>query len=251
MKTLSSYDLSGSKALVTGASKGIGEACAKALADAGAELLLVSRTKKALEEVKSKIDDSGGKSSIFVADISSMESIKKLRTLGPFNILVNNAGSNVPEHFCEVSEKNFDNIMTLNVKSNFFVAQIVAKAMIKSDVKGSIINISSQMGITGGKNRSVYCCSKHAMEGFSKCMALDLAKYGIRVNTVCPTYIETDMTRPYFKNKDFKNFILNRMPLGKVGKPEDVAGAVLYLASEASKMVTGSSIKVDGGWTAA
>ena len=251
MKTLSSYDLSGSKALVTGASKGIGEACAKALADAGAELLLVSRTKKALEEVKSKIDDSGGKSSIFVADISSMESIKKLRTLGPFNILVNNAGSNVPEHFCEVSEKNFDNIMTLNVKSNFFVAQIVAKAMIESDVKGSIINISSQMGITGGKNRSVYCCSKHAMEGFSKCMALDLAKYGIRVNTVCPTYIETDMTRPYFKNKDFKNFILNRMPLGKVGKPEDVAGAVLYLASEASKMVTGSSIKVDGGWTAA
>tara|TARA_Y100001970_G_C14250159_1_gene871236 strand:+ start:3340 stop:4095 length:756 start_codon:yes stop_codon:yes gene_type:complete len=251
MKTLSSYDLSGSKALVTGASKGIGEACAKALADAGAELLLVSRTKKALEEVKSKIDDSGGKSSIFVADISSMESIKKLRTLGPFNILVNNAGSNIPEHFCEVSEKNFDNIMTLNVKSNFFVAQVVAKAMIESDVKGSIINISSQMGITGGKNRSVYCCSKHAMEGFSKSMALDLAHYGIRVNTVCPTYIETDMTRPFFKNKDFKNFILNRMPLGKVGKPEDVAGAVLYLASESSKMVTGSSIKVDGGWTAA
>ncbi len=251
MKTLSSYDLSGSKALVTGASKGIGEACAKALADAGAELLLVSRTKKALEEVKSKIDDSGGKSSIFVADISSMESIKKLRTLGPFNILVNNAGSNVPEHFCEVSEKNFDNIMTLNVKSSFFVAQVVAKAMIESDVKGSIINISSQMGITGGKNRTVYCCSKHAMEGFSKSMALDLAKYGIRVNTVCPTYIETDMIRPLFKNKDFKNFILNRMPLGKVGKPEDVAGAVLYLASEASRMVTGSSIKVDGGWTAA
>lgn len=250
MKTYSSYDLSGSKALVTGASKGIGEACAKALADAGAELFLVSRTKKALEEVKLKIDDSGGKSSIFVADISSMESIKKLTTLGPFNILVNNAGLNVPEHFCEVSEKNFDNIMTLNVKSNFFVAQVVAKAMIESDVKGSIINISSQMGITGGKNRSVYCCSKHAMEGFSKSMALDLAKYGIRVNTVCPTYIETDMTRPFFKNKDFKNFILNRMPLGKVGKPEDVAGAVLYLASEASKMVTGSSIKVDGGWTA-
>ena len=123
--------------------------------------------------------------------------------------------------------------------------------MIESKIKGSIINMSSQMGITGGKKRSVYCCSKHAMEGFTKSMALDLASYGIRVNTVCPTYIETDMTRPFFKNKDFKKFIMNRIPLGQVGKPEDVAGAVLYLASDASKMVTGSSIKDDGGWTAA
>ena len=214
-------------------------------------MVLVSRTKKDLEKVKSKIEDSGGKASIFVADISSMKSVKKIRNVGPFNILVNNAGVNVPEHFCEVSEENFDKIMTLNVKSTFFVAQIVAKVMIESDINGSIINMSSQMGITGGKKRSVYCCSKHAMEGFTKSMALDLASYGIRVNTVCPTYIETDMTRPFFKNKDFKKFIMNRIPLGQVGKPEDVAGAVLYLASDASKMVTGSSIKVDGGWTAA
>ena len=135
MKTLSCYDLSGLKAMVTGASKGIGEACAIALADAGAELVLVSRTKKDLEKVKSKIDDSGGKASIFVADISSMKSVKKIRNVGPFNILVNNAGVNVPEHFCEVSEENFDKIMTLNVKSTFFVAQIVAKVIIESDIK--------------------------------------------------------------------------------------------------------------------
>jgi len=251
MKSLLSHDLSGFRALVTGASKGIGEACAMALANAGAELVLVSRTKKYLEEVKSKIVDSGGKASFNVADIGSMESIKNLKNLGPFHILVNNAGTNVPEHFCEVSEENFDSVMSLNVKSAFFVAQVVAQVMIESKIKGSIINMSSQMGVTGGKNRSVYRCSNHAMEGFSKSMALDLAYYGIRVNTICPTFIETDLTRPFMENKEFKKYILNRIPLGHVGKPEDVAGAVLYLASDASKMVTGSSIKVDGGWTAA
>jgi len=251
MKSLVSYDLSGSRALVTGASKGIGEACAIALAEAGAELVLVSRTKKHLEEVKSKIVESGGKASVHATDINSIESVRKLKNLGPFHILVNNAGTNVPEHFCEVTEENFDRVMSLNVKSSFFVAQVVANNMIESKIKGSIINMSSQMGITGGKKRSVYCCSKHAMEGFTKSMALDLAEYGIRVNTVCPTFIETDLTRPFMRNIEFKKFILNRIPIGHVGKPEDVAGAVLYLASDASLMVTGSSIKVDGGWTAA
>ncbi len=250
MKAPAGYDLSGMRALVTGAGRGLGEACAKTLADAGVELVLTSRTKKQLELVKDQIIESGGKASVHLADISSMEVVQNLKDLGPFHILVNNAGMNVPEQFCEVSEDSFNAVMELNVKSAFFVAQVVAKGMVESKIEGSIINVSSQMGIVGGRNRTVYCASKHAMEGFSKSMALDLAKHGIRVNTVCPTFIETEMTRSFLENDEFMKEVLNRIPLGYVGQPEDVAGAVLYLASNASRMVTGSSIKVDGGWTA-
>ena len=250
MKAPAGYDLSGMRALVTGAGRGLGEACAKTLADAGAELVLTSRTRKQLEVVKKQIVESGGKASVHLADISSMEAVQNLKDLGPFHILVNNAGTNVPEDFCEVSEESFDTVMELNVKSAFFVAQVVANGMVESKIGGSIINMSSQMGIVGGRNRTVYCASKHAMEGFSKSMALDLAKHGIRVNTVCPTFIETELTRPFLENYEFMKEVLNRIPLGHVGQPEDVAGAVLYLASNASRMVTGSSIKVDGGWTA-
>ena len=250
MKAPAGYDLSGMRALVTGAGRGLGEACAKTLADAGAELVLTSRTRKQLEVVKKQIVESGGKASVHPADISSMEVVQNLKDLGPFHILVNNAGTNVPEQFYEVSEDSFDTVMELNVKSAFFVAQVVAKGMVESKIGGSIINMSSQMGIVGGRNRTVYCASKHAMEGFSKSMALDLAKHGIRVNTVCPTFIETELTRPFLENDEFMKEVLNRIPIGHVGQPEDVAGAVLYLASNASRMVTGSSIKVDGGWTA-
>ena len=250
MKAPAGYDLSGMRALVTGAGRGLGEACAKTLADAGAELVLTSRTKKQLEVVKDQIIESGGKASVHVIDISSMESVQNLKDIGPFHILVNNAGANVPQQFCEVNEESFDKVMELNVKSAFFVAQVVANGMVESKIGGSIINMSSQMGIVGGRNRTVYCASKHAMEGFSKSMALDLAKHGIRVNTVCPTFIETEMTRSFLENEEFMKEVLNRIPLGYVGQPEDVAGAVLYLASNASRMVTGSSIKVDGGWTA-
>ena len=140
--------------------------------------------------------------------------------------------------------------MNLNVKSAFFVAQIIVNGMIKLGKGGSVINISSQMGHVGGRNRSVYCATKHAVEGFSKCMAVDLADHEIRVNTVCPTFTETSMTRKFLDNKEFMKDILNRIPLNRVGQPEDVAGAVLFLASDFSKLVTGSSIKVDGGWTA-
>ena len=141
-------------------------------------------------------------------------------------------------------------MILLNVKSAFFVAQAVAQGMVESGIKGSIIHISSQMGIVGGKKRTVYCASKHAMEGFSKSMALDLAENGIRVNTVCPTFVETELTRPFMAEKEFKDYVLSRIPLGHVGQTEDVADAVLFLASDMSKMVTGSTIKVDGGWTA-
>ena len=244
------YDLSGQLALVTGAGRGIGEACARSLAMAGAEVVLTARSAKQLEDVRNEITSSGGKASIHVADLLKMESVQELKKFGPFNILVNNAGNNIPEHFCNVTEENFDKVMLLNVKSAFFVAQAVAQGMVESDIRGSIIHISSQMGIVGGKKRTVYCASKHAMEGFSKSMALDLAENGIRVNTVCPTFVETELTRPFMAEKEFKDYVLSRIPLGHVGQTEDVADAVLFLASDMSKMVTGSAIKVDGGWTA-
>jgi NAD(P)-dependent dehydrogenase (short-subunit alcohol dehydrogenase family) len=250
MTSTKKYDLSGQLALVTGAGRGIGEACARSLASAGAEVVLTARSVKQLENVQNEITSSGGKASVHVADLLKMESIQELKKLGPFNILVNNAGNNIPEHFCDVKEEHFDKVMLLNVKSAFFVAQAVAQGMIESGIRGTIINISSQMGIVGGKKRTVYCASKHAMEGFSKSMALDLAENGIRVNTVCPTFVETELTRPFMAEKEFKDYVLSRIPLGHVGQTEDVADAVLFLASDMSKMVTGSAIKVDGGWTA-
>ena len=241
------YDLRGQRALVTGAGRGIGEACAKTLAAVGAEVVLTARTEKQLEQVRDRIIESGGKASVHAADIYSMEAVNNLKKLGPFNILVNNAGNNIPEHFCEVSEERFDKVMGLNVKSAFFVAQVVAKGMVESGIRGSIIHVSSQMGIVGGQNRTVYCASKHAMEGFSKSMALDLAENGIRVNTVCPTFIETDLTRPFMEEKEFKEYILSRIPLGHVGQADDVANAVLFLASDMSGYITGQTINVDGG----
>ena len=250
MTITKAYDFKGKRALVTGAGRGIGKACAKSLAAAGAEIVLSARTKKQLEFVRDEIIGSGGKATVQVANLTSMKDVNNFKNVGPFNILVNNAGNNIPEHFCKVTEERFDKIMDLNVKSAFFVAQVVARGMVESGIKGSIIHISSQMGIVGGKNRTVYCASKHAMEGFCKGMALDLAENRIRVNTVCPTFIETDLTRPFMEEKDFKDYIINRIPLGHVGQTEDVADAVLFLASDMSKMVTGSSIKVDGGWTA-
>ena len=250
MTAAKKYDLSGQLALVTGAGRGIGKACAMSLASAGADVVLTARSLKQLENVQNEITSTGGKASVHVADLLKMESVQELKKFGSFNILVNNAGNNIPEHFCDVTEDNFDKVMLLNVKSAFFVAQIVAQGMVESGIKGSIIHISSQMGIVGGKKRTVYCASKHAMEGFSKSMALDLAENGIRVNTVCPTFVETDLTRPFMAEKEFKNYVLSRIPLGHVGQTEDVADTVLFLASDMSKMVTGSAIKVDGGWTA-
>ena len=250
MTAAKKYDLSGQLALITGAGRGIGEACARSLASAGANVVLTARSAKQLEHVRNEIISSGGKASIHVADLLKMESVQKLKKLGPFNILVNNAGNNIPEHFCDVKEENFDKVMMLNVKSAFFVAQVVAQGMVESDIKGSIIHISSQMGLVGGKKRTVYCSSKHALEGLSKSMALDLAENGIRVNTVCPTFVETELTKPFMAEREFKDYVLSRIPLGHVGQTEDVADAVLFLASDMSKMVTGSAVKVDGGWTA-
>lgn len=238
-------------ALVTGAGRGIGECCARGLAEAGAEVVLVSRTGAELDALQTRIEADGGRARTAICDVTDAAAVKALvPTLGPIDILVNNAGTNVPEPFIEVTEEHYDRVMNLNVRAAFVVAQAVAKIMIARGNGGSIIHMSSQMGHVGAPNRAVYCTSKHAIEGLAKAMAWDLAPHGIRVNTVGPTFIETPMTRPFLNDRAFVEDTLSRIALGKLGQPEDVAAAVVYLASPASDMVTGTSLLVDGGWTA-
>jgi NAD(P)-dependent dehydrogenase (short-subunit alcohol dehydrogenase family) len=241
------FDLSGRRALITGASRGLGLGCAELLAQAGAEVVLTGRTQKDLDAATASIPNSKG----LVCDVTDAAQMKKLIAgLPDIHILVNNAGTNIPEPFVQVSEDHYDSIFDINVRAAFFTAQAVAAKMIASRVKGSIINMSSQMGHVGSPNRTVYCASKHALEGLTKAMAVELAPHGIRVNTVAPTFIETPMTKPMLDKPEFKSFVLDKIPLGHMGEIKDVAAAVLYLAAPASALVTGTSLKVDGGWTA-
>ncbi|MBM3512825.1 MAG: glucose 1-dehydrogenase [Alphaproteobacteria bacterium] len=241
------FDLTDLRALVTGASRGLGLGCAEALAAAGAEVVIVGRGKAELDQAASKIKGAQA----LVSDVTDTKSFRAaLETLPDIHILVNNAGTNIPEPFIDVTEQHFDTIFDINVRAAFFVAQAVAARMSARGIKGSIINMSSQMGHVGSPNRTVYCASKHALEGLTKAMAVELAQKGIRVNTVAPTFIDTPMTRPFFDQPGFRDFALDHIPLGRVGKIEDVAAAVVYLASPAAAMVTGSCLKVDGGWTA-
>ena len=245
------FDLSGQTALVTGASKGLGLGCAQALAQHGADVVLVARNGDDLEKAADGIRKLGRKADIVVADVTDSDAMKEAIAAAPaLHILVNNAGTNIPEPFVDVTPDHFDTIMNINVRAAFFTAQAAAARMIENGIKGSIINMSSQMGHVGSVNRTVYCASKHAMEGMTKAMAVELAPDGIRVNSVAPTFIETPMTKPFFEDAAFKDSVLAQIPLGQVGQIEDVGGAVVYLASPAAKMVTGSCLKVDGGWTA-
>lgn len=244
------FDLSGKTALVTGASRGIGKAAAEVLAGAGAHVTLVARTSKDIEAVAASIREGGGSADTVTADVLDLEQVKAVAAHGPFNILVNNAGINQPQSFTDVDVETYDAIFDLNVRSAFFMAQAVVQGLIEAEQGGSIVHVSSQMGHIGGKKRTVYCASKHAIEGFSKAMALDLAEFSIRSNTLCPTFIRTPLTDPYFKEEAFKADTLSKIPMGRIGEVEDLMGAVLYLASDASSLVTGTSLMVDGGWTA-
>lgn len=245
------FDLAGLRALVTGASRGLGLGCAEALAKAGAEVVLVGRGRADLDAAQAAIRAAGGAATIALGDVTKPADIVKLMGETPdIHILVNNAGTNIPEPFVDVTEAHFDTVFDINVRAAFFFAQAVSKKMLAAKIKGSIINMSSQMGHVGSPNRTVYCASKHALEGLTKAMAVELAPHGIRVNTVAPTFIDTPMTRPFFEKPGFREFVLDRIPLGHVGTIADVAAAVVYLASPAASMVTGSCLKVDGGWTA-
>ena len=246
-----SFRLEGRRALVTGAGRGIGLAAAAALASAGAEVTLVARTATEIEELAAAIAADGGKAHAVTLDVSDLSAVAAFFAGRPaFHVLVNNAGTNRPKPLWEVSEDDYDAVLDLNVKSAFFVAQQAVKRMLEEAVKGSLIHMGSQMGHVGGANRSLYCASKWALEGMNKAFALDLAPHGIRSNTIAPTVIETPLTRPFFEDAAFKANVLAKIKLGRIGQVEDLMGAVLFLAADASALVTGTSLVVDGGWTA-
>ena len=240
------FRLDGRRALVTGAGRGIGLTLAAALAEAGAEVTLVART---AGEIGVAADAMGGTAAVLdVSDLAAVSAFFEERPA--FHILVNNAGTNRPKPMQEVSEADYDAVIDLNLKSAFFVAQGCVRRMLAEGVAGSLIHIGSQMGHVGGPNRSLYCASKWAMEGMSKAIALDLAPHNIRSNTIAPTFIETPLTAPMFEDPAFKASVLAKIKLGRIGRVEDLMGAVVFLASDASALVTGTSLIVDGGWTA-
>ena len=252
---LKNYNLKNKTAVVTGAGKGLGRACAIGLAEAGANLIIISRTQKDLNEVTKKIRKLRVKCKSYVCDITNYNEIKEIISKQPkIDILVNNAGNNIPEHFTKVKTKNMEYLVKINTIATFNLAQLCALKMIKSKnrkkVGGAIVNMSSQMGHVGGPIRSVYNMTKWGLEGLTKGMSLDLAKYNIRVNTVCPTFVVTPMTKKFLKNKKFKAETLNNIPLGRFAELSEVASAVVFLASDAASMITGTSLLVDGGWTA-
>jgi NAD(P)-dependent dehydrogenase (short-subunit alcohol dehydrogenase family) len=246
-----SFRLDGRRAVVTGAGRGIGLASAAALADAGADVTLVARSIDEIEAAAAEIVAAGGRASAVQLDVSDLSAVRRFfAERVAFDVLVNNAGTNRPKPMTDVSEDDFDAVMELNVKSAFFVAQAAARRMIDEEVAGSLIHMGSQMGHVGGINRSLYCASKWALEGMNKAFALDLAKYGIRSNTIAPTFIETPLTKPFFDDEQFKASVLEKIKLGRIGQVTDLMGAVLFLSGDASALMTGSSLVIDGGWTA-
>lgn len=246
-----SMRLDGRHALVTGGGRGIGLAAGAALAQAGAIVTLIARNRDEVEAAAQAIRDEGGQARALALDVLDLDAVTAaLDAAEPFAVLVNNAGTNRPAAFLDVSVTDFDAIMALNLRAAFFVAQAAARRMVAANRPGSIIQMSSQMAHVGGARRSVYCASKAAMEGLTKAMAIELAPHGIRVNTICPTFIDTPLTRPYFSDPTFRADVLTRIKLGRLGTVEDLMGAVTFLASDASALMTGSSVLVDGGWTA-
>jgi NAD(P)-dependent dehydrogenase (short-subunit alcohol dehydrogenase family) len=245
-----SFRLDGAVAVVTGAGSGIGQGAALALAAAGATVVLVGRTEATLEATRAMVAAGGGAASTLVCDVTDAGQVTAgIGALPRIDVLVNNAGINIPEPFLEVSEEHLDRILNLNVRGAFLVAQAAARRMVANG-GGSIVNISSQMGHVGSPRRSVYCMSKHALEGLTKALAVELAPQGVRANTVAPTFAETPMTRPFFEDLAFRDAVLSQIPIGRLAKVEDVVGAIVFLASPAAAMITGTSLLVDGGWTA-
>ncbi|MDB5600662.1 MAG: 3-oxoacyl-ACP reductase [Xanthobacteraceae bacterium] len=246
-----SFRLDGKRALVTGAGRGIGLAAASVLASAGANVSLVARGEKDVEEAAAAIRARGDKADAFALDVRDIDAVRSaIAVRGPFDVLVNNAGTNRPGPFVDVTEEDFDFIASINIRAAFFVAQAVAKSLIAAKRPGSIINISSQMGHVGAARRTVYCTTKHALEGMTKAMAVELAPHQIRVNSLAPTFVETPMTKPFFQNEAFRTDVLSKIKLGRLGQVEDLTGAVVFLASDASSLMTGTSLIIDGGWTA-
>ena len=247
-----SFRLDGRRALVTGAGRGIGRGAAAALAEAGAEVYLAARSADEVEAVAAAICKNGGTAKALELDVMNLDAMRTVVcSNGPFQVLVNNAGTNRPALLEDITEQDYDAVTDLNVRAAIFVAQAVAKNLVTAGLTGSIINISSQMGHVGGPKRTVYCATKHALEGATKALAWELGPQGIRVNTLCPTFILTPMSEPMLENEKFHDQVVGNIALGRIGQIEDIMGAIVYLASDASALVTGSALMVDGGWTAA
>jgi NAD(P)-dependent dehydrogenase (short-subunit alcohol dehydrogenase family) len=248
---LPSFRLDGKKALITGGGRGIGAAAAAVFAQAGAAVTLCARTSGEVEAKAHEIRAAGFVADAFVLDVTDISEVEReIAQRGPFDILLNNAGANRIRSITEVTEEDYDAVLNLNLKAALFVAQAVARKLLEARKPGSIINVSSQMGLSGGAGRSLYSASKWGLEGLTKCMAIDLAPHGIRVNTICPTFIDTALTRPILDTPGTRDFVLSRIKLGRLGRMEELSGALLLLASDASTLMTGSSLVIDGGWTA-
>lgn len=246
------FRVDGKRALVTGASRGIGLAAATALAQAGAAVTLVARSESELREVCLEISAAGGQCDYLVLNVTDSRAVtEQLAQRGPFQILVNNAGMNRPKELVQLEDEDIDAVFDLNVKAAFYVTRVVVKGLLAAGLPGSVINVSSQMGRVGCPRRTLYCASKHAIEGMSKSLAWELGHANIRVNTVCPTFIETAMTANMFEDIAFREWVTGRIALGRLGKIEETMGAIVFLASDASSLVTGSALMLDGGWTAA
>lgn len=246
-----SFQLNGKRALITGAGRGIGLAAAVALAEAGAHVTLAARNQTEIDNAAQAIRQQGWQADSYVLDVTDLKKVEHfIENTAPFDILISSAGGARHSPALDITEEDFDFTMTLNTKSAFFVAQSVAKKLIKHKLPGSLITISSQMAHVGGPNRASYCASKHAVEGFTKSMSKELGAHNIRINTICPTFIRTPLTEPFLQDDDFRAYVENMIALRRVGEIEDVMGPVVFLASDASALITGSSLMVDGGWTA-
>ena len=247
-----SFRVDGRRALVTGAGRGLGAASAAALAQAGAHVTLVARSLEQLDSVAAEIRAQGGQAAVLPLDVTQSARVTEaVARHGPFDILVNNAGINRPSLITDMQDADYEAVMDLNVKATLFVTREVARGLIAAGRPGSIITMSSQMGHVGGSRRALYCATKHAVEGMTKALAWEFGPRGIRINTICPTFIETAMTAKMLADPEFSEYVHARIALGRIGQLSDVMGAVVFLASDASAMVTGSALMVDGGWTAA
>ena len=239
--------LAGRRALITGAGKGIGRACALALCACGAEVSAVART---AEDLDSLTAAAGERLHPWPADACSEAFLQALERRPAHDILINNLGVNRPQPLADIDRQTLDHIIDTNLRSLFSITQTVVRALLAAGRPGSIVNMGSQMGHVGSPRRTLYCATKHALEGFTKALALELAEHGIRVNSVAPTFVDTPMTAPMFKDPQFADFVMQRIPMGRLASTTDVANAVIYLASDLSACTTGTSLRVDGGWTA-